>query len=60
MAAVFALIMLPAIAAAGFILKSSEGASIGVTLAKLCFVALASGLFYGLLRMARGWEDETL
>lgn len=59
MAAVFALIMLPALAAVGFILKTSEGASFGVTLAKLCFVAMATGLFYGLLRMARAWENET-
>jgi hypothetical protein len=60
MAAIFALILLPALAAVGFILKTSEGTSFGVLLAKLCFVAMAAGLFYGLLRMARGWENETL
>lgn len=60
MAAIFALIMLSALAAVGFLLKTSEGASFGVTLAKLCFVALATGLFYGLLRLARGWENESL
>ena len=60
MAAVFALILLPALAAVGFILKMDEGSSFGVTLAKLCFVSMAMGLFYGVLRMARGWEDEAL
>jgi len=60
MAAVFALILLPALAAVGFILMTAEGASLGVTFAKLCFVAMASGLFYGVLKMSRRWEDEAL
>lgn len=58
MAAVFCLVMLPAIAAIGFMLKVTENTSFGALAAITCFAMLASGVFLGLLKMARGWEAE--
>lgn len=59
MAAIFALILVPAIAAVGFMVLSNGELSFGVSMATLCFAMLASGIFLGLLRLARQWEDET-
>lgn len=58
MAAVFCLVMLPAIAAVGFMLKSAGTMSFGAFLAVACFTLLAAGVFGGLAKMARGWEEE--
>jgi hypothetical protein len=59
MAAVFALIFLFVIASIGFMLKALPAAlSFGTVLAAVCFVALAAGVFVGLFRLARRWEDE--
>lgn len=61
MAAVFALVFLPALAAAGLMFKVVQGdLSLASSMAGMMFIALASGIFYGLLRMARQWEDEKL
>jgi len=56
MAAVFALIFLPALAAIGLMVKASPGLGFGTTLALMCFIAMTAGVFYGTLRMARKWE----
>jgi len=60
MAAIFALIFLFVVGSVGFMVKTvmGSGFSLGSTLALSCFVAMASGLFYGLFRLARRWEDE--
>lgn len=60
MAAVFALILIPVIAASGFMLLSNLGSGPVAVLATLCFGLLAYGVFGGLFRMARRWEDEVL
>ena len=59
MAAVFALIFIPALAAVGLMVKANGGGSLGATFAIVCFTMLAAGVFVGLFRMARQWEDET-
>lgn len=59
MAAIFALILLPAIAAVGFMVLNNGFGSFGVVMATLCFAMLAGGIFFGLLKLARQWEDET-
>ena len=58
MAAVFALVFLFALASATLFLKVLSGASFGTILAGIAFLALASGVFIGLYRMAKRWEDE--
>jgi len=59
MAAVLALVLIPAIAAVGFMVVTNEGGSLGTMMATLCFAMLAAGVFVGLFKMARRWEDET-
>jgi hypothetical protein len=59
MAAVFALVFLFVIASTGFMLKAlPDTLGFGSVLAVACFVAMAAGVFVGLYRLARGWEDE--
>ena len=58
MAAVFALVFLFALASTTIFLKGLAGASLGTVLAGLTFLALASGVFLGLYRMAKRWEAE--
>lgn len=58
MAAVFALVFLFALASTSLFLKSLGAASFGTMFAGLTFLALASGVFLGLYRMAKGWERE--
>lgn len=58
MAAVFALIFLPALAAIGLMIGASQGVDFGTVLALVCFIAMASGVFYGSLRLAQKWEAE--
>jgi hypothetical protein len=59
MAAVFALVFLFALASTMVFLKGLGIASFGTILAGITFLALASGVFLGLYRMAKRWENET-
>lgn len=56
MAAVFALVFLFALASSLLFVKSLGAATFGTVLAGALFVALASGVFVGLYRMAKRWE----
>lgn len=60
MAAIFALVFVPALAAVGFmILSAAQGElTFGTALATAMFAMLAMGVFYGLLKMARQWDAE--
>jgi hypothetical protein len=58
MAAVFALVFLFALASTTLFLKALGAASFGTILAGLIFLALASGVFVGLFRMAKQWEGD--
>jgi len=56
MAAVMALVFLFALASVGLMVGVLGGP--GSVLAALCFTLLAGGVVVGLLKMARGWENE--
>lgn len=59
MAAVFALVFIPVLASTALMLAANGGSlTFGVVMAVLCFSMMASGVFYGLFRMTRGWEAE--
>ena len=60
MAAVMALVFLFALASVSLMIAgATHGAlTVGTGLALVCFVALASGIFVGLMRMAKHWEDD--
>ena len=58
MAAVFCLVMLPAIAAIGFMIKAGGDMSLGTAFAGLVFTLLAGGVFVALLGMVKKAEDE--
>ncbi len=59
MAAVFCLVMLPAIAAVGFMVLAIQGQlSISTAFAALVFAALTAGVFGALLGMIKKAEDE--
>jgi hypothetical protein len=58
MAAVFALVFLFALTSTTLFLKSLGAASFGTILAGATFLALASGVFLGLYRMAKRWEGD--
>ena len=59
MAAVFALVFMFVISSIGLLVRvCADGASWGSTLALATFIALASGVFVGLYRLARRWEGE--
>jgi hypothetical protein len=59
MAAVFALVFLFVLASGGLLFKTMvAGASFASIFALATFLALASGVFVGLFKMARGWENE--
>lgn len=60
MAAVFALIFLFALASTTLFLKSLGAMTFGTVLAGGLFLALAAGVFVGLYRMSKRWEDEQL
>jgi hypothetical protein len=53
-----ALIFVPAIAAVGFMVMSNLGTSPAAAAAMVVFAMLAMGLFGGLFRLARRWENE--
>lgn len=57
MAAVFALVFLFVVAASGLMFKSMSS-GFGTTLIWALFLALAGGVFLGLFRLARQWENE--
>ena len=58
MAAVFALVFLFALASTTLFLKGLGVVSFGTVLAGVTFLALASGVFLGLYRMAKRWEGD--
>ena len=59
MAAVFALVFLFVLASGGLLVKTMlVGASFASIFALATFLALACGVFVGLFRMARKWEEE--
>jgi hypothetical protein len=59
MAAVFALVFLPVLASVALLAKTLSGdISFSTALALGCFIALASGVFYGLYRMSKEWEGD--
>jgi hypothetical protein len=58
MAAVFALVFLFALASTTLFLKGLGVVSFGTILAGVTFLALASGVFLGLYRMAKRWEGD--
>ena len=59
MAAIFALVFVPALAAVLFMLGLLNGGlTIATVSAALLFVALATGVFAGLYRMVHRWEEE--
>ena len=58
MAAVFALVFLFALASTTIFLKGLGVASFGTILAGATFLALASGVFFGLFRLAKQWEGD--
>jgi hypothetical protein len=59
MATVFALIFLPALAAVGLMALTATGdTSVASYVALSCFIFLTSGMFVGLYKMMKRWEDE--
>jgi hypothetical protein len=59
MAAVFALVFLPALAACGFMIKTIQGdMSIGTGLAGMTFALLSAFVFGGALGLIKRAEDE--
>ncbi len=58
MAAVFALVFIFVVASVSGMVKAASGASFGSIAAMLVFGALATGIFIGLFRLARQWENE--
>lgn len=59
MATVFALIFLPALAAIGLMALTTTGdTGLASYFALTCFVLLTSGMFVGLYKMMKRWEDE--
>lgn len=59
MAAVFALVFLFALTATILFVKTLGTLTFGSALAGALFVALATGVFVGLFRLARQWEHES-
>lgn len=57
MAAVFALVFIPALAAIGAMARSASSFSVGSTLAFACFVVMISGVFLGALRLVQKAEN---
>ena len=61
MAAVFCLILLPAIAAIGFMIKALNGQmSFGAAFAAMTFTVLTAFVFAGVLGMIKKAEDEAI
>lgn len=61
MAAVLCLVMLPLMAAVGFMFGVVQSEStFSSVMCGITFVLLGGGMFFGMFRMARGWEEEKL
>lgn len=59
MAAVFALVFLFVLASTGLLFETlMNDGSLASTFAFVTFLVMASGVFVGLFKMARKWEDE--
>jgi hypothetical protein len=58
MAAVFVIIFLFALASTSLFLNGISAASLGSMMAGAAFLALAAGVFLGLYRMVKHWENE--
>jgi hypothetical protein len=59
MGAVFLLVLLPILAALGFMLKTVQGdPTAGGVLAGLTFLALSCVIAIGALRMAKNWDES--
>jgi hypothetical protein len=59
MAAVFALVFLFVLASGGLLVKTMmSSASFASVFALITFLALGWGVFIGLFKLARGWENE--
>lgn len=59
MAAVLCLVLLPLMAAVGFMLGAIQGQlSFATVFGGLTFLLLGAGMFVGVFRMVRHWEDE--
>jgi hypothetical protein len=59
MAAVLCLIMLPLMAAVGFMFGATQGdLSVGTVLGGVTFLLLAGGIFVGAFNLSRGWDEE--
>ena len=58
MAAVFALVFLPVIAAIGFFARSGSILDPRTAIAMAVFIPMAFGVFYGALRMSKQWEEQ--
>lgn len=58
MAAVMALVFLFALASSALMIVMNGPLTFGVAAALVCFTALASGVTFGLMRMARSWEGD--
>lgn len=59
MAAVMVLILLPVVAAVGFMLLTNiDTFSLATAMGTIAFAALAIGVFASLFKMARRWENE--
>lgn len=59
MAAIMALIFVPALAAVGIMVMGNLETPAAI-FAALTFSLLAFGVFGGLFKLARGWENEVL
>jgi hypothetical protein len=61
MATIFALVLLPAIFCVGIMaLTVGAGANLASYFALACFGMLTGGMFLGLYRLTRRWEDEPI
>jgi hypothetical protein len=60
MAAIMALIFVPALFVVGIMIMTNVGSSVAAILATLLFSVLAFGVFGGLMKLARKWENEAL
>jgi hypothetical protein len=59
MAAIMALVFVPALAAIGFMVMGNAGGTTSAVFATFIFTALAAGVFGGMAKLARGWEEES-
>ncbi len=59
MAAVFALVFIPALAAVGFMARSADSFTFGSALAIACFTMMTAGVFYGALRLVQREENAS-